>query len=220
MASRRKQQEAFLVEFSNLPHDPIAQRCFLDKWEGYIPKEFLADSPLSRLALEMDEKVSREAIASPTSQADVEEYSLAHLNELSYMLRKAWTERTIERRQYFAHEVSRRFARMYFSDPSEHPPWSNFERAMGHFSTILERTRRCEHANCPLPYYIAPNRKPRKYCELKWKDPTSGELTTCTMVMRKASRLKSWDKHKEKHLAERKSARRKQAQRRHINGKR
>lgn len=219
MVSKRKQQE-FLVALANLKHDPIEQREFLDTWETFIPKGFLSDSPLSRLALADNKEASRGAIAAPDSPLDVENYSLGHLSELSQMLRKAWKERTPERRQYFAYEVSHRFERMYFHDPSEPPRKSPFDSAMAHFSTILDRARRCEHTNCPLPYYIAPNRKPRKYCKRKWPDPASGELTSCAKVMRNALRLKYWDKVKPRELQKRKLERQKKAKRRNIDAKR
>jgi len=162
-----KRKEEFLMDLANLhPHPGAAERFFTRHHHFFVVWNYEPQAAYHLV--------------------------LKKLDGLAAAVRRAWDEQRPTWRDWYGYELRRIFhheiATVLAPQVAQRPPMDLvFDNAARYLQENIERARHCQNPSCAAPYFFAPSRRPRKFCD-----------EDCARPSELASKRRWWDKTKGK----------------------
>jgi hypothetical protein len=178
--------EDFVVELANAnikgrvtaehARDYGHMRRILNKFREFFPLSFPADSSIARERDELHAVIAAAAIQEARSAEEREQDSLDAFIRWSNLLRSAWGQADLRRKEWLLFELRGNFHRTVNPGSTEPPERTPFEQAVTHLQKIARegRAKYCDNEQCSTPYFIAANSRYR-FCSADCAAPSQRE---------------------------------------------
>lgn len=105
---------------------------------------------------------------------------------ISARLRRIWTEKDPQRREWYIYRTRDFYHRLVDPDhPDDVPAPSPFQRAMMHLAQNADRMGHCINPDCPAPFFLSKDSRLRTFCS-----------PDCAGPAKRLAKLKWWRKKK------------------------